>query len=311
VVVFTKKVFDNLFLIDLKTAGQDNLIASYVLKGEKAIIVDTGPTSSIPNLLLGLKNLNVEAEDVTYVALTHIHADHGGGVGLLLKSLPNAKVVVHSKGAPHLVDPSRLWEASKETLGDVAGIFGEPEAVLEEKIVVGSEGMVFDVGRGCRLGVVETPGHASHNLSYFEYLNGGVFPGDAAGAYVCEFDVVFPTTPPPFRPDIALASLDKLIGLGPKFLCYPHFGFSSGAVRRLREYKEQIGLWLRIAREGVSRGESFEAIQKRIFREDVNVRADVLLALEANPVQCKTLLVNSPLGFVDFAVKNQMLESGI
>jgi glyoxylase-like metal-dependent hydrolase (beta-lactamase superfamily II) len=300
-----KEIGKNLFLVDLETGGFKNLIASYVLKGEKAIIVETGTTSSVPNLLSGLKELNVKTENVAYVALSHVHIDHSGGAGTLLKSLPNAKVIVHPKGASHLADPAKLWVASKEVLGSVAELFGEPEPVPEDRIIVAKEGMTFDVGEGVRLKAVEAPGHASHNLSYYEYLNEGVFPGDAAGAYIEEFDTVFPTTPPPFRPDIALVSLDKLISLNPKVLYYTHFGKASDAVKRLRDYAAQIKLWLRIAEEGVKKGESAEAIRETIFRKDESVWR-IASVLKSNPVTRKTLIENSVQGFVDFAKKPQI-----
>ena len=294
-----------MFLIDLETGGFQNLIASYVLKGEKAIIVETGPTSSIPNLLSGLRELEVRAQDVAYVAVTHVHIDHGGGVGTLLHNLPNSKVVVHSKGKAHLVNPARLWAASEEVLGSVADMFGEPEAVPEDRIIVAGEGMTLDAGKGVVLKVVEAPGHAAHNLSYYEPRNEGVFPGDAAGAYLGRFDAVFPTTPPPFRPDIALISLEKLISLNPKVLYYSHFGKASDAVKRLRDYAVQIKLWARIAEEGVKRGESAEAIRKRILREDETIRK-VASVLKRNPVHRKTLIENSVQGFIDFAKKPQI-----
>ena len=123
----TKRIGKNLVLIDLETGGFENLIASYVLKGNRIIIVEAGPSSSIFNLLSGLKELNVKAEDVAYVALSHVHLDHGGGTGVLLKFLPNAKVVVHPRGIPHLVNPEKLWLQSKTVLGRVADIFGEPD----------------------------------------------------------------------------------------------------------------------------------------------------------------------------------------
>ncbi|MFB3889581.1 MAG: MBL fold metallo-hydrolase [Candidatus Bathyarchaeia archaeon] len=301
----TEKVGENLFLIDLQTGGFRNLIASYVLKGEKTILVETGPTSSIPNLLTGLREIGVKAEDVAYVAITHVHIDHGGGAGTLLRSLPNAKVLVHAKGKPHLVSPAKLWASSQQVLGGVAETFGEPKPVPEDRIVTATEGLNLDVGRGLRLKVVEAPGHASHNVSYYEYLNQGVFPGDAAGAYLREFDVVFPTTPPPFRPDIALVSLDKLMDLNPRVLFYSHFGKASDAVRRLRDYAVQIRLWTRIAEEGAKRGETMEATRERIFREDETVRA-VVPALKRNPVHRKTLIENSVQGFIDFARKPQI-----
>jgi glyoxylase-like metal-dependent hydrolase (beta-lactamase superfamily II) len=301
----TKEVGKNLFLIDLETGGFKNLIASYVLTGEKTIIVETGPTSSIPNLLSGLKELHVNLADVAYVALTHVHLDHGGGAGTLLKQLPNAKVVVHSKGKPHIVDPAKLWAASKQTLGVVAEMFGEPEPVPEDRIIIASEGLTIDAGNDVKLGVVEAPGHASHNVSYYEYANEGLFPGDAAGAYIREFDTVFPTTPPPFRPDIALVSLDKLITLNPKFLYYSHFGEAPDAVKRLRNYAVQIRLWVNIAEDGVKKGENAEVIRERILREDETIRK-VVPALKRNPVHRKTLIENSAQGFIDFAKNPQI-----
>lgn len=301
----TKQIGKKLFLTDLETGGYKNLIASYVLKGKKAIIVETGPTSSIPNLLLGLKELNIKAENVAYVALTHVHIDHGGGAGTLLKNLPNAKVIVHSKGAPHLADPRKLWAASKKVLGNVGELFGEPEPVPEERIIVASEGMAFDVGDEARLKAIEAPGHASHNLSYYEYLNEGVFAGDAAGAYIAEFDAVYPTTPPPFRPDIALVSLDKLVSLNPKVLYYTHLGKAAQAQKRLRAYAVQIKLWQRIAEEGIKKGESPKTIRETIFREDETIRG-VVSMLKANPVLRKTLIENSVRGFIEFAQKPQI-----
>jgi glyoxylase-like metal-dependent hydrolase (beta-lactamase superfamily II) len=295
----TKQISENLFLIDLQTGGFRRLIASYVLRGEQTAIVETGPTSSIPNLLGGLRELNVKPENIAYVAVTHVHIDHAGGAGTLLKSLLNAKVVVHAKGAPHLSDPSKLWVASEETLGAVAEMFGKPEPVPEDRIIVAADGMTFPLGKGLSLKAVETPGHASHNVSYYEHRNNGVFPGDGAGAYLPDFDIVFPTTPPPFRPDIALVSLDRLIALNPGILYYSHFGKASDAVKRLRDYQAQIKLWLSIVEEGVRGGDSPENIRERIFREDVSIRKAVP-TLKNNAVHRKTLIENSVQGFIEF-----------
>jgi glyoxylase-like metal-dependent hydrolase (beta-lactamase superfamily II) len=305
VVVHTKQIGQNLFLIDLETAGFRNLIGSYVLKSEKIVIVETGPSSSIPNLLLGLKELEVKPEDVAYVALTHVHADHAGGAGTLLQKLPNAKVVVHPKGAPHLADPARLWQATKDTLGEVADMFGQPQPIPKERIISASNGMTIDTGNGAKLEVLETPGHASHSLAYYDSLNEGIFTGDAAGAYLPEFNVVFPTTPPPFRPDIALISLDKMARLNPRVLYYSHFGMAPDGAKRLRAYSTQIRMWLNLALDGVKRGDSLEGIRETILREDETVKPAVP-SLRANPVHMKTLIENSLLGFVEFAKNPQI-----
>lgn len=235
----TQQIGKNLYQVELETGGFKNLICSYILKGDKIFLVESGPTSSVPRLIEGLKELDIPLESVKYVAVTHVHLDHGGGAGTLLKSLPNASVIVHPRGVSHLVDPTRLWESAQSVLGYVSDIFGKPEPVPKERIIPMTEGS-FDLGSGAKLTVTETVGHASHNLSFLESFNNGLFPGDAAGTYFPEFDLVMPTTPPPFRLDCALASLDKLISLDPAVLYYSHFGKASNAVRRLGDYKLQL-----------------------------------------------------------------------
>lgn len=124
-------------------------------------------------------------------------------------------------------------------------------------------------------------------------------------ALTSEFDTVYPTTPPPFRPDIALVSLDKLVSLNPKVLYYTHFGKAAQAQKRLRAYAVQIKLWQRIAEEGIKKGESPKTIRETIFREDETIRG-VVSMLKANPVLRKTLIENSVRGFIEFAQKPQI-----
>jgi glyoxylase-like metal-dependent hydrolase (beta-lactamase superfamily II) len=295
----TKEIGKNLFLTDLETGGIRKIIASYVLKGDKTIIVETGPSSSIPHLLSGLKELNVKAEDVAYVAISHVHIDHGGGAGTLLKSLPNAKVLVHPRGVPHLVNPEKLWLQSRKVLGEVAEVFGEPKPVPENRIIAATDNMTFEAGN-VKLKAIETLGHASHHLSYYEPVNRGVFPGDAAGIYLSQFGVVVPTAPPPFRLDIALASLKKLIRLNPQALYFSHFGYASEAVKRLQDYVLQIQLWANIAREGVKNKQSLEEIRARILSED-NVMRELAGYLKSHPIYVKTVLENSVRGVIEFA----------
>jgi len=302
-VLHTREIGKNLYQVELETGGIKNLICSYVLRGAKTTLVESGPTSSVPRLLEGLKEIEVHFEDVNYVAITHVHLDHGGGVGTLLKSLPNAKVVVHPRGMPHLVDPSRLWASAQSVLGFVAEIFGQPEPVPKERIIPFTEGSI-DLSGGVRLAVIETVGHASHNLSFKESLNNGVFPGDAAGTYLPEFDVVVPTTPPPFYLDSALASLDKLISLNPSVLYYSHFGKASNGTQRLKDYKVQLQLWGKIALEGVAANQTFEQIQARVIAEDPVMREHATF-FESHLIYRKTVLVNCLNGFIEWAKTKQ------
>jgi glyoxylase-like metal-dependent hydrolase (beta-lactamase superfamily II) len=299
----TKQVGKNLYMVELETGGLRNLICSYIINGEKPLLVESGPTNSIPKLLSGLEELHVKPQDVEYVAVTHVHLDHGGGTGTLLKYLPNAKIIVHPRGMPHLVDPERLWPSSQSVLGFISGVFGKPETVPRDRIITITEG-TFDLAEGAKLTVLETLGHASHNLSFYESFNGGIFPGDAAGTYIPEFNVVVPTTPPPFRLDIALASLDKLISLNPTVLYFSHFGKADNAVQRLKDYKKQLQLWGDIAEEGVSKNQSLPQIRDRIVAED-KVMSQIFDFVKNHRIYSKAILENCVLGFIEYAKHKQ------
>ena len=296
------RVDEHIHLIDLEPAGIENFIASYVLKGKHVAIVETGPVSTVQSLLSGLKELNVKPEDVAYVAVSHIHLDHVGGAGTLFKCLPKAKLVAHQRGAPHIANPEKLWTQSRKALGSIAEMYGKPEPVQEERIIVATEGMTFDIGNGVKLKVMETLGHASHHLAYYETLNQGIFVGDTAGIYLNKFDVVVPTTPSPFHMDIALVSLEKLINLKPKVLYYSHFGKAHDAVEKLQAYANQLKLWAEIAKQGIEKGENLKAIGKIILESDMALQKAAEY-IKNHPVYSKTVLNQSVEGVMKFVEK--------
>lgn len=296
------KIENDIYLLDVKTAGIKNFIASYILKGKNTAIIETGPTSSVYNVLSGLKELNIKPEEIAYVAVSHIHLDHGGGVGTLLKFLPKAKVIVHQRGVPHLANPEKLWQQSLKVLGSIAEMYGKPEPVPEERIISAKDGSTFDLGNDIELKVMETLGHASHHLSYYVPFTRGIFPGDAAGIYLNEIGVIVPTTPPPFHLDIALASLDKLIEWKPKVLYYSHFGKAYNAVEKLQTYVRQIKLWAKIAKRGIQNGEDMEAIRRKIVENDEAIRK-ALQCIQNHLVLSETTLNESVQGFIGFVEK--------
>ncbi|MEM3672839.1 MAG: MBL fold metallo-hydrolase [Candidatus Bathyarchaeia archaeon] len=300
------KIEEHLYLVDVEPAGIEGFIASYILKGNSVAIVETGPSSSIPNLLLGLERLKINPSEVAYVAVSHIHLDHGGGVGTLLKYLPKAKLIVHPRGAPHLVNTEKLWQQSRQVLKDLAEIYGKPEPIPEDKIITAGDGMVFDIGNGVQLKVVETLGHASHHLSYYEPLSGGIFCGDAAGFYLSEFDIHIPTTPPPFRLDIALSSLAKLVNLKPRVLYYSHFGEAFDGVCKLQTYGEQLKLWAKVVKQGLEKRENLETIVSRIVAEDELLKKAEGF-IRAHPILSHAVFNESVLGIVDFVEKQNSL----
>ena len=147
-------------------------------------------------------------------------------------------------------------------------------------------------------------GHASHHLSFQESFNGGVFPGDAAGTYLPDCNVVVPTTPPPFFLESALASLDKLIALNPTALYFSHFGKADDAINRLKDYKEQLKLWVNVAEEGVKTKHDLEQIRDNIIAQDqVMTRSSSIR--QRHLIYKKTVLENCVNGVVGYAQHKQ------
>jgi glyoxylase-like metal-dependent hydrolase (beta-lactamase superfamily II) len=270
----TKRLSAHLHIIDLKPTGLENFIASYVLRGEKATaIIETGPTCSVPNLLSGLQETGIKNEDVDYIMVSHIHIDHAGGSGTLMRHLPNARLIVHPRGAPHIIKPDKLWEQSKLVLGKVAVAYQEIEPVPENRVITPSDGATFDLGGSVQVKVLETLGHASHHLAYFDTDSQGVFQGDAAGIYFPKLDATIPTAPAPFHLEMTLASLHKMTQLQPKRLYYTHYGPVENALERLKRYEAQLHLWANVISEAVKRGDTLESIYQQIMEQDPQMKA--------------------------------------
>jgi len=296
------KVDEHIYMVDVEVAGVRNFIASYILRGDETIIVEAGPTSSVHNLIHGLERLGVKPEEVAYIAVSHIHLDHSGGVGPVVRRFPKAKVVVHERGVSHLANPEKLWQHAQIVLGHVAEIYGKPEPVPLDKILAAQDGMVLDAGGGVALKVLETIGHAPHHLSFYEPLSNGIFTGDSAGIYLNEIDVVVPTTPAPFRLDMALASLEKMASLKPSVLYYTHFGKVENATEKLQAYAEKLKLWANIAKETLEKGENLNAMRQRIFERDNAVKRAIDY-VKTHKIFTEAALVESMLGIFEY-VKN-------
>jgi len=299
-----KKISDFLYLTDLKPAGFPNFIASYTVLGDKIAIVEAGPTSTVKNLLNGLDEIGVKKSDVSFIAISHIHLDHGGGVGTLMRHLPNAELIVHPRGAPHLVNPEKLWSQSKQVLGRVAELYEAPVAVPPERILPASDGMTLDLGKGMELEIVETLGHASHHLSYFERNDRTLFPGDAAGIYLNQFDVIMPTTPPPFYLETTLASIDTLEKKVSRFLCYTHFGVAANATEKLERHAAQLRLWAEVVANGLQEGKTLEAIIENICQRDPAMRT-VSYYIRTHPIIGRGMLRQNVQGFAGYIQRQQ------
>ena len=250
----------------LPIPGYSRFIGSYLVLGAKNAVIDPGPSLARSGLLSALAKAGVRPGDIHYIVLTHIHIDHAGGTGDIIKDLPNAMVLAHSRARPHLVDPAMLWNASLKTLGDLAMKYGPIEPVPENRVIAATDHMKLDLGGGTVMEVYLTPGHAAHHLSLFDSATGILIAGEAAG--VCVNGVVRPATPPPFKLEETLASIDRLIELEPHKICYGHFGCYDNGLARLKLYKEKILLWYEVVKSEISSGTRPESILPLLKQKD-------------------------------------------
>ena len=232
-----------LWLLDTGQFGIPRYGGVYILRdGEEAALVETGTSLATPLVLRALEELGIPREGVRVIFLTHIHLDHGGGAGALVRELPRAMVVVHERGAKHLEDPSRLLASVEEAVGKRFPLYGTAVPIPRERLEPVAEERSFQVG-DVEVVAVPTPGHAPHHLCFLLPRTGELFTGDAAGLYL--EGRLYPATPPPsFHLERALESLEKLLSLRPKRLLYTHFGPADEPERLLRDYAGLLRWWV-------------------------------------------------------------------
>jgi glyoxylase-like metal-dependent hydrolase (beta-lactamase superfamily II) len=264
-----KEEMPGLWFVDLKVDGEREYTGAYVVKSGKGVaLIEVGPASTHEKILSALEDIELAYEDVRFVFLTHIHLDHAGALGNLIRHFPNASVIVHKRGKEHLIDPeSVLWNASKKVLGFVADIYGKPESVPEDRIIPVEKRMDFDLGK-VSFEILPTPGHASHHVCVFLEKEGVLFSGDAAGIYIPSLDVLLPISPPPFKLELAMKSITTMISLNPKLIAFTHFDVSKNGSQLLRKYHSQLMIWYREIKSIVVKGiedreEMLDFISKR------------------------------------------------
>ncbi|MEE9252901.1 MAG: MBL fold metallo-hydrolase [Thermodesulfobacteriota bacterium] len=243
------------WFVDLRVSeGENAFIGAFIVaSGGEAACVELGPASTAHKMACAVEELGIDTEQVKYLLPTHLHIDHAGAAGSLLKKYPQASVLAHPRAVPHMIDPDRaLWQASVDVLGPLAELYGKPEPVPAERIMTFEEGMTLEVGR-LKLNVHYTPGHASHHMSIMLEPGALLFPGDAAGCYLPGLDIIIPITPSPFRFEAELDSLEKLISLEPRTNAYTHFGFTKQPRHYMEAQREQLFSWKEIFKEIVAK----------------------------------------------------------
>jgi glyoxylase-like metal-dependent hydrolase (beta-lactamase superfamily II) len=206
--------------------------AAYLLVQDgRAAFVDTGTNFGVPRLLAALDALGLARDAVDWVIPTHVHLDHAGGVGLLMQSLPKARLWVHPRGARHMVDPSALWQGALAVYGEdeMRRSYGQLVPVPAARVTESADGAVIELA-GRPLEAADTPGHAKHHHCLWDEATRGWFTGDTFGLSYREFDsprgrwIVPTTTPVQFDPEALRASVQRLLARRPACMYLTHFG---------------------------------------------------------------------------------------
>jgi glyoxylase-like metal-dependent hydrolase (beta-lactamase superfamily II) len=235
----------SLRLIDLHFGGAEQAIGVYVVETEDGLaLFDTGPSSTLPSLDAGLADRGLALTDIRHVFLSHIHLDHAGGVGTLVRRQPGLQVWVSEVGAPHVVDPSRLERSARRLYGDLFdALWGELDAVPEQNVRI-ADGDVLGWE------AFPTKGHATHHVSYFR--DGTLLAGDAAGVRMPGGAYVLPVSPPP---DIDVeawhATAAAIRARNPERLALIHFGVHEDVDSHLDRLETELDRWSSRVRDGM------------------------------------------------------------
>jgi glyoxylase-like metal-dependent hydrolase (beta-lactamase superfamily II) len=243
-----------------------------IVEAGRGAFVDTGVNSSVPMLLAALQQSDLDPADVDYVFLTHIHLDHAGGAGLLLQQLPNARCVLHPRGAAHMIDPTRLIAGTRAVYGEqqTAKLYGDIQAIEATRIDIAEDGEVFSL-RGRELQAIYTEGHARHHYCLSDPSSGGVFTGDSFGVSYRELDTaagefIFPTsTPIHFDPQEAHKSVDRIMSLQPQRLYLTHYSKVENLERLAADMHKGIDAYVVMAHKYAQAENRTEVLQEAMF----------------------------------------------
>lgn len=309
-------VAPDIALVDLLEQQKLYRTAGYFIAASEPAIIETGSVRSVETWLNALEQKGIPLDEIAYIIVTHVHLDHAGGAGTLARYLPRAKVVVHPRGARHLVDPSRLIQGARAVYGDqLEKLWGIPEPVPENRILVGEPDTHLNLGSGHRLRIFNAPGHAAHQFMLLDESNGAMFAADELG--ICyrlpqaKNHYVLPVTSPnQYNPAAMLQSVSLVGSIRPEVVLLTHFGPVDLALEQLLvRLQEQIRIFTDAGAPGDRQKGSPELVAEDTILKRLldHVRAD----LEAQEIEwsdeVEALLLPdlrlSALGIADYWAK--------
>lgn len=290
----TQKIADGLYLIDAHM-WFPGLASVYLVAGRQVALIETGISASAPYILEGINELGFRTEDISYIIVTHAHLDHAGSAGILMKEFPRARLIVHKLGAPHLIDPTRLLNGARRSLGNKVADLYRLDLVIPVdpvRIEMVEGGETIELG-GRTLRLVAAPGHCPHHICPYETQSQSLFCGDLLGTYNQKYDILSPTTPAPeFDLRITLETINNLKQMDIRSLLFSHFGPSVEVERLFNLAIQKHTKWGEIVLEALKENISPENIYNKLLvqiKEDAPFMPE-WLNLEAAPMYAKGYL---------------------
>ena len=245
--------------------------AYLVVENGRGAFIDCGTNFAVPRMLAALDEAGITAAAVDWLILTHVHLDHAGGAGELIAQLPNAKLVVHPRGARHMIDPSALWAGASAVYGEAVmeQTYGRLRPIPAERVIEAPDGHVVDLA-GRPLLCIDTPGHAKHHLTVYDERANACFTGDVFGLSYRDFDTaqgpfILPTTSPvQFDPEALHASIERLVALRPAAMYLTHYGRVEAVERLAADLHAQIDAMVELARAAHGRLDRHAALMESL-----------------------------------------------
>ena len=259
-----EEVAERTYRVEIPIPKVDTIFAVYLIRERNGVVIEPGPTVTVPSIQEGLKQLGMK--ELSYIIPTHIHIDHAGAIGNLAQVFPHARVMLHPVAVKHAIDPSRLIESTKIAFGDdFEDYYGPILPVPESQVIVPEDSETISTD-GRELQIIYAPGHAPHQIVIFDRKGGGLFCGEALGLPHAEAksSPLPAAAPPSFDIEIYLETMTRLKALHPRFLLYSHDGIGRNPEELISKAAENTRGFGDIILEALRNGETTESISNRV-----------------------------------------------
>jgi glyoxylase-like metal-dependent hydrolase (beta-lactamase superfamily II) len=264
---------DGITAVDAEYLWPGHAAAHIIHDAGHAAFIDVGTSFSVPYLLAALEVLGIPRAAVDYVFITHVHLDHAGGAGRLMEALPNARVLVHPRGAPHMIDPERLIAGSKVVYGEERfnGLYGQIVPIPAQRVDVATDGLTVLLGSRA-LTLLHSPGHAMHHYVIVDTAHRSIFSGDTFGISYRELDtplgafITPTTTPTQFDPDQLVASIERIESYAPDSIYLMHYSRVTGIPHLAASLKSQIRELVLISLQLAGSPDAFNQIKDAMWQ---------------------------------------------